>query len=50
MVAFWLRRSQGGRSLIDFHGKTDSSLLACSRAEQPGIDRHGLGGEHAAAL
>ena len=49
-LSFGSQEAREAGHWLDFHGKTDSCLLAYSGAEQPGIDSHGLGGEHAASI
>ena len=49
-LSFGSQEAKEAGHWLDFHGKTDSCLLAYSGAEQPGIDSHSLGGEGAASI
>lgn len=49
-LSFGSQESQGGRSLTWFSWEDWFLPARIFRAEQPGIDSHSLGGEHAASI
>ena len=49
-LSFGSQEAKEAGHWLDFHGKTDSCLLAYSGAKQPGIDSSSLGGVHAASI